>query len=400
MARWSGPAASSCLPRPSPLSLRRPPAHLPRPRRVGRARRIAQSADENIAARWIGSSAAGASRAIVTRDPPRRCCATLLAARGLSANFPATMSSLRGRDRGAARAARALGPRQQEQPDRLMADEVEEADEGDNDFYQQAFWAEAAEDVDYDAEQEDDEQAHDSFDSDFGDSTEWTTTTRRRRREEAREPKRKSSAYKDPKAKKPRPPPGKAAAPNKRKPRAPASNMPQANFPSSRTRARRPSRGRRPPRRGRRRSTRRRRRGRCGASRRRARSRCTGSRRTRSSRGALNRDHQPREPREDVGSGGGEAQGGRPRTQHVGAADQVALAPRGRLGARPSPSPTASRPSPTRSTPRRRGRNRLQCAVTGAPAKFFDPVTQAPYATLEAFRTLRGRTGGRRSGAA
>ena len=39
-------------------------------------------------------------------------------------------------------------------------------------------------------------------------------------------------------------------------------------------------------------------------------------------------------------------------------------------------------------------------AVTGAPAKFFDPVTQAPYATLEAFRTLRGRTGGRRSGAA
>ena len=29
---------------------------------------------------------------------------------------------------------------------RLMADEVEEADEGDNDFYQQAFWAEAAED--------------------------------------------------------------------------------------------------------------------------------------------------------------------------------------------------------------------------------------------------------------
>ena len=41
-----------------------------------------------------------------------------------------------------------------------------------------------------------------------------------------------------------------------------------------------------------------------------------------------------------------------------------------------------------------------KCAVTGAPAKFFDPVTQAPYATLEAFRTLRGRTGGRRSGAA
>ena len=40
---------------------------------------------------------------------------------------------------------------------------------------------------------------------------------------------------------------------------------------------------------------------------------------------------------------------------------------------------TAPRPQPP-----------AKCAVTGAPAKFFDPVTQAPYATLEAFRTLRG----------
>lgn len=38
-----------------------------------------------------------------------------------------------------------------------------------------------------------------------------------------------------------------------------------------------------------------------------------------------------------------------------------------------------------------------RCAVTGQPAKFFDPVTNQPYATLEAFRMLRGRTGRRSS---
>jgi len=37
----------------------------------------------------------------------------------------------------------------------------------------------------------------------------------------------------------------------------------------------------------------------------------------------------------------------------------------------------------------------LRCAVTGAPAKYRDPQTGMPYATLEAFRTLRGRTGRR-----
>ena len=31
----------------------------------------------------------------------------------------------------------------------------------------------------------------------------------------------------------------------------------------------------------------------------------------------------------------------------------------------------------------------LKCAVTGLPAKYRDPVTGAPYATVEAFKTLR-----------
>lgn len=29
------------------------------------------------------------------------------------------------------------------------------------------------------------------------------------------------------------------------------------------------------------------------------------------------------------------------------------------------------------------------CPVTGLPAKYFDPVTNTPYATLEAFKTIR-----------
>ena len=36
-----------------------------------------------------------------------------------------------------------------------------------------------------------------------------------------------------------------------------------------------------------------------------------------------------------------------------------------------------------------------RCSVTSAPAKYLDPQTGCAYATLEAFRQLRGR-GGRR----
>ena len=39
----------------------------------------------------------------------------------------------------------------------------------------------------------------------------------------------------------------------------------------------------------------------------------------------------------------------------------------------------------------------LRCSATGLPAKFFDAVTNQPYATLEAFQRLRGRTGRRSS---
>lgn len=32
-----------------------------------------------------------------------------------------------------------------------------------------------------------------------------------------------------------------------------------------------------------------------------------------------------------------------------------------------------------------------RCVITGLPAKYRDPQTGTPYATLEAFRTIRGR---------
>lgn len=31
------------------------------------------------------------------------------------------------------------------------------------------------------------------------------------------------------------------------------------------------------------------------------------------------------------------------------------------------------------------------CAITGLPSKYFDPLTQSPYATIEAFKVLRER---------
>ena len=34
-------------------------------------------------------------------------------------------------------------------------------------------------------------------------------------------------------------------------------------------------------------------------------------------------------------------------------------------------------------------RHRRLCPITGMPAQYFDPLTQMPYATLEAFKVLR-----------
>ena len=90
---------------------------------------------------------------------------------------------------------------------KLIAEEEEE--EGDNDFYNQDFWADAEGDDEY-ADDADDEAAADSFDSDFGDSTasddDDDDDDKAAKRSDAKAA-RKKSVYKDPKEK-------KAVAPN------------------------------------------------------------------------------------------------------------------------------------------------------------------------------------------
>ena len=86
---------------------------------------------------------------------------------------------------------------------RLIQEEEEE--EGDNDFYQQEFWAEAENDAEYDAADEGDAGV-DSFDSDFGDSTESDDDdddeAEKKAKKHDKAAARKKSVYKDPKEKK------------------------------------------------------------------------------------------------------------------------------------------------------------------------------------------------------
>ena len=85
----------------------------------------------------------------------------------------------------------------------IAHEEDEDADEGDKEFYEQEFWAEAEEDIDYAGAEADDEDAVDSFDSDFGDSTESDDDDDDDNEKAARakdKPAKKASKDKDPKA--------------------------------------------------------------------------------------------------------------------------------------------------------------------------------------------------------
>lgn len=84
---------------------------------------------------------------------------------------------------------------------KLIAEEVDEEEEGDAEFYQQEFWAEDAEDEDFGGADADDEDAADSFDSDFGDSTESSSDDDEEKPAKREKAVRKKSVYQDPKAK-------------------------------------------------------------------------------------------------------------------------------------------------------------------------------------------------------
>jgi len=85
---------------------------------------------------------------------------------------------------------------------KLIAEEADEEEDGDGDkeFYNQGFWADEEEDNDFEGDA-DDEEGRDSFDSDFGDSTESDDDDDgddEKAAKKAGAPKKKS-VYKDPK---------------------------------------------------------------------------------------------------------------------------------------------------------------------------------------------------------
>ena len=85
---------------------------------------------------------------------------------------------------------------------KLLAEEAVDEDAADKDFYQQGFWADEEADDDF-AGDADDEDGADSFDSDFGESTESEDDEDEDEADKKvkRPPAKKSSAYKDPKKK-------------------------------------------------------------------------------------------------------------------------------------------------------------------------------------------------------
>ena len=84
---------------------------------------------------------------------------------------------------------------------RLVAEEVDAVDgedDADKDFYKQGFWADEEEDGDFNADA-DDEEGRDSFDSDFGDSTESSSDEEGGEEKVKKKVPSRKGVYKDPK---------------------------------------------------------------------------------------------------------------------------------------------------------------------------------------------------------
>lgn len=285
---------------------------------------------------------------------------------------------------------------------KLIAEEEDEAEEGDLEFYQQEFWAEAEGDAEYDAENED--QAGDSFDSDFGDSTESDdddeddeATQKKNAKKEAKIA-RKKSVYVDPKLKEERAAKRPAAEKKSHKrQRADSGPVEPAVFSRSSLRG----------------ST---------------------QEKTDDLQARRELDEQRRRERERKRIASGKTKGAvelvrLTQEEILAEAKQTEIINRASLEKmlriEEEKRKVAVRDRDT-SGPRivhrsvRRGDSVLttvsfvecdvpdsvnaiappypappRCTITGLPAKFCDPATGTPYATLEAFRMLRGKTGRR-----
>jgi len=285
---------------------------------------------------------------------------------------------------------------------RLLAEEEEDADDADKEFYQQSFWEEVEEDGEYDAEAED--EGADSFDSDFGDSTESDDDDDDEKAEKAGKKEkavaaRKRSVYQDPKAKEKSA--AGAAAPrpksHKKRPRLDADLPPTQIM-----------------------------RGSLRASTQDATEKAVEKRRQASQQAAQRAERQA----QGKGKFGVEMRrltqeeilAEAAQTEIINRASlekmlrieeekrKVVVRERSSLGPRIKTCSSRVGDSVLNSVtfvdcgipaaiddvaPRYPAPAR--CAVTGLPAKYLDPATGAPYATLEAFRMLRGKGTGRRN---
>jgi vacuolar protein sorting-associated protein 72 len=289
---------------------------------------------------------------------------------------------------------------------RLIAEEasdLEDEDDADKDFYKQGFWAEEEEDVDFAADA-DDEEGRDSFDSDFGDSTESDSDDDDGEERAAKRPApKKKSVYRDPKIARKKgeaEAEGGAAKPKpKKRPRADPASLPPLE-----ARTRESFRG----------------------------STQAASRNAEEARKRLEEEQRKRQQKAlEAGKKRGvelhrltqaeilaEAQ----QTEIINKASlermlrqeedkrRVIVRERDTDGPRvkyhskrqgdsvlntvtfvdtPVP-PVIDAIAPPYPVP-------LRCAVTAAVARYVDPATGTPYATLEAFRQMKGRTGRRQS---
>jgi len=281
----------------------------------------------------------------------------------------------------------------------------EEEDEADNDFYKQSFWEEAEEDDEYDmAADADAEDGADSFDSDFGDSTESDDDEDDEKAEKAANRRekvaRKKSVYVDPKAKAKEGGEGGAAPKPKASKKRKASELGEGGVSSQNIQ-----------------------RGSLRASTQDATSLAAEKRRQATERSELRAARQlanagkkgvelRRLTQEDILL---EAK----QTEIINRASlekmmrleeekrKVIVRDRSHSGPRvvsrtyregdsvrnsltfnTDIPETIDAVAPSYPVPAR-------CTVTNLPAKYFDPLTGCPYATLEAFRMLRGKTGRR-----
>ncbi len=291
---------------------------------------------------------------------------------------------------------------------KLIAEEVEEEDAADKDFYQQGFWADEEEDDDF-AGDADDEDGVDSFDSDFGDSTESDDDDDddEADKKAKQAPAKKKSVYKDPKLARKKgeeAAAGSGAGPSgASKPKASHKKRPR---PEGEIVVEARSRGslRASTQAGSAEAEENRKKLEAAAAARRERLEAMGAKRgvelrrlTQAeilaeaaqteiiNRASLERMLRQEEDKRRVIVRERNTDGPRIKFHSKRQGDVVSNT----LTFTDMPVPaTIDDIAPPYPAPQR-------CAVTQAPARYLDPVTNQPYATLEAFKMLRGRTGRR-----